>query len=195
MKMIMKIIGLIVTAFLFAAVFAACEGNVKDNVRDADSSAESMADSVESGAEKAMTDIETSVMNAASDVSDALEAAKSKVADMLGMDGGISSEKVREAVKYIGDHIDDNVGRIGNDVKEKFVYYAEYLRQVGSKLSAAGHIEIMNLGDKAYSLAERIYADKNDDVSGLRTEIKELVDKISKNDYEIIESSVEAYNK
>ena len=194
MKMIMKILGLVITALLLASVFAACEGNVKDNVRDADTSAESMADSVESGAEKAMTDLETNMMNAAKDAKDAIEAARSKVADALGMDGGISVDKVKEAVKYVGEHIDDDIDKVGKDVKEKFVYYAEYLRQVGSKLSAAGHIEIMNLGDKTCSMVERLLADKNADVSGLRGEIKDLVDKIRENDYEIIESSVGAYN-
>ena len=103
MRLLRKLAGLVLSAIVFSAVFTACEGNVGDNVRDAGETAESYAESLESGARKEMTDLETNMMDAANGISESLKTAKTKVADAIGTYGGAALEKVKQAAAYIGE--------------------------------------------------------------------------------------------
>ena len=189
MKTLIKLIGLVMSVFIFAAVFTACEGNVSDgNVRDNTNEAvdgtSGVMESVDEMARSEMTDLESGVASAVNDIGDSLEAAKTKVADALGMNGGVTEEKVREAVDYIKAHIDDNIETAGRDVREKFVYYAEYLRQAGEKSDSDNEIKM--LGTKCGELVSTLMSNSKADVSALRKEIKTSLDKIEADKDKII---------
>ena len=198
MKTLIKLRGLVMSVLIFSAILSACEGNVSDgnisdNTNDPANTADMISEIGTDTAQNGMEEIGSGIKNTVDDMGDSLEAAKNKVADALGMNGGVTEDKIREAVDFINSHIDDDIKTAGRDVREKFVYYAEYLRQTGER--SGNGSEIKTLGDKCGKLVNTLMSNSDADVSDIRREIKSSLEKINADKDNMIKSAADDYNK